>query len=167
MNIRILQESDAESYQKLRLDSLKVNPDAFGSTYERESKFSRETFEERLKPTKDKFVLGAFVSSELLVGIVTFVRENSIKTTHKGNIFGMYISPDLRGKGLGRTLLLELIKLVRDHDGLEQINLMVVSNNDPAKKLYESVGFETYGSERNALKFNGKYYDEDLMVFKL
>jgi RimJ/RimL family protein N-acetyltransferase len=79
----------------------------------------------------------------------------------------MYISPDLRGKGLGRTLLLELIKLVRDHDGLEQINLMVVSNNDPAKKLYESVGFEAYGAERNALKFNGQYYDQDLMVYKL
>jgi RimJ/RimL family protein N-acetyltransferase len=167
MNIRILQESDAESYQKLRLNSLKVNPEAFGSTFERESKFSIETFEERLKPTKDKFVLGAFVFSGSLVGIVAFVRENSLKTTHKGNIYGMYVSPELRGKGLGKTLLLELIKLVRDHDGLEQINLTVVSNNDSAKKLYESVGFEAYGTERNALKFNGQYYDEDLMVFKL
>ncbi|QGQ98046.1 GNAT family N-acetyltransferase [Paenibacillus psychroresistens] len=167
MNIRILQESDAESYQKLRLDSLIVNSEAFGSTYERESKFSIETFAERLKPTKDKFVLGAFTLNGSLVGIVTYVRESGLKTAHKGNIFGMYVSPEMRGKGLGKTLLLELIKWARDHDGLEQINLMVVSNNNSAKKLYKSVGFEVYGTERNALKFKGQYYDEDLMVFKL
>jgi RimJ/RimL family protein N-acetyltransferase len=167
MNIRVLQESDAESYQNLRLSSLQVNPEAFGSTYEREAEFSIETVEERLKTTKDKFVLGAFAISGSLVGIVAFVRENSFKTTHKGNIFGMYVSPELRGKGLGRTLLLELIKRVRDLDGLEQINLTVVSSNDSAKMLYESVGFEAYGIEQNALKFKGQYYDEDLMVFRL
>jgi RimJ/RimL family protein N-acetyltransferase len=79
----------------------------------------------------------------------------------------MYVSPELRGKGLGKTILLELINRVRDHEGLEQINLTVVSNNESAMKLYESVGFEAYGVERNALKFNEQYYDEDLMVFKL
>lgn len=125
MNIRVLQESDAEAYQNLRLSSLKVNPEAFGSTYGRETNFSIETVKERLKPTKDKFVLGLFAFSGSLVGIVAFVRENSIKTTHKGNIFGMYVSPELRGKGLGKTLLLDLIKRARDHDGLEQINLTV------------------------------------------
>ncbi|GEO27772.1 hypothetical protein AAC03nite_35570 [Alicyclobacillus acidoterrestris] len=48
MNIRILYESDAQLYQELRLRALKINPEAFGSTYEREVKFSLETVVERL-----------------------------------------------------------------------------------------------------------------------
>ncbi|GGI44949.1 hypothetical protein GCM10008018_09650 [Paenibacillus marchantiophytorum] len=63
MHIRILHERDAHLYQELRLSSLKVSPDAFGSTYEREVEFSLETVAERLKPTSGKFVLGAFDGS--------------------------------------------------------------------------------------------------------
>ncbi|MBO1514404.1 GNAT family N-acetyltransferase [Metabacillus bambusae] len=167
MNIRTLNESDAQLYQNLRLNALKINPEAFGSTYEREVRFSIETIVERLKPTKDKFVLGAFDDSGSLVGMVTFIRENNLKTDHKGNVFGMYVAPKSRGQGLGKALMLELIRKASNCDGLEQINLAVVSDNDSAKKLYESVGFEVYGVERNALKFNGKYFDEDLMVLNV
>ncbi|MEK3888058.1 GNAT family N-acetyltransferase [Bacillus sp. FSL K6-3431] len=164
MNIRILNESDALLYQEIRLSALKINPEAFGSTYEREVKFSLETVVARLKPAKDKFVLGAFDDGVSLVGIVTFMRESSLKTGHKGNIFGMYVTPEGRGQGLGKSLMFELIRMVKNYDGLEQINLTVVSENDSAKKLYNSVGFEVYGVERKALKFNGRYFDEDLMV---
>lgn len=167
MSIRVLHEPDAQSYQELRLSALKINSEAFGSTYEREVKFSPETVVERLKPTEDKFVLGAFDDRGSLVGIVTFMRENGLKTAHKGNVYGMYVAPEMRGFGLGKSLMLELIRKTRDYDGLEQINLTVVSDNDSAKKLYNSVGFEVYGVERNALKFNGQYFDEDLMVLKI
>lgn len=167
MIIHILKESDAQLYQELRLSALKINPEAFGSTYEREMKFSLETIIERIKPTKDRFVLGAFDDSGALAGIVTFMRENGIKTSHKGNVFGMYVAPESRGKGYGKLLMKELIDRARNCEGLEQINLAVVSDNETAKKLYKSVGFELYGLERKALKFNDQYFDEDLMVLKL
>ena len=57
--------------------------------------------------------------------------------------------------------------MAREMDGLEQVNLCVVSNNERAKKLYQSVGFEIYGTERNALKYNDRYFDEDLMALHL
>ncbi|HWJ77188.1 MAG TPA: N-acetyltransferase [Niallia sp.] len=167
MNIRILNESDAQLYQELRLRALKINPEAFGSTYEREVKFTHETVVERLRPTEDKFVLGAFGDRDVLVGMVTFMRESSSKTAHKGNIYGMFVTPEMRGQGVGKSLLLELIKQAKTCIGLEQINLIVVSNNDQAKNLYKSIGFEVYGVEKNALKFNGKYFNEDLMVLQL
>ncbi|OCT11599.1 acetyltransferase [Paenibacillus pectinilyticus] len=167
MNIRILNESNAQMYQELRLNALKINPDAFGSTFEREVLFTIETVIERIQPTKDKFVLGAFDDGGSLVGIVTFARENGLKTTHKGNVYGMYVSPKMRGLGVGKSLLLELISKARDCDGVEQINLTVVAANDSAKRLYTSLGFEVYGVERNAMKFNGQYYDEEFMVLRL
>ncbi|MGE7879153.1 N-acetyltransferase family protein [Peribacillus muralis] len=164
MNIRILQEYDAQIYQEVRLSALKLNPEAFGSTYEREAGFSLETVKERVKPTGDKYMVGAFDDGKSLVGMVTFVRESNLKIRHKGNVFGMYIAPDNRGQGLGKSLMSELISRARNCDGLEQINLTVVSTNVSAKKLYESLGFEVYGTERHALKDKGHYYDEDLMV---
>lgn len=167
MTIRILNESDAQMYQELRLSALKINPEAFGSTYEREVKFTLETVVERLKPNDDKFVLGALEDRNLLVGIVTFMRESSPKTAHKGNVYGMFVEPEMQGRGLGKSLLLELIRKAKNCNGLEQINLTVVSSNEPAKKLYKSIGFQVYGVEKNALKFSGEYFDEDLMVLKI
>ncbi|NRD80113.1 GNAT family N-acetyltransferase [Bacillus sp. BRMEA1] len=167
MNIRILNESDTQVYQELRLKALKVNPEAFGSTYEREAKFSVETVAERLKPNEDKFVLGAFENDTSLVAIATFMRESGIKTAHKGNIYGLFVTAEMRGKGLGKALMNEIISRARTCSGLEQINLTVVSDNEAAKNLYKSIGFQLYGVERNALKFNGIYYNEDLMVLTL
>lgn len=167
MYVRILLESDAEIYQKLRLNGLKNDPEAFGSTYDREAHFSIETIIDRIKPNDDKFVLGAFTEQDELVGIVSFVRESNLKTVHKGNIYGMYVSQEVRGRGIGKLLILELINKAKDCKGLEQLNLAVVSTNGAAKNLYQSIGFETYGIERNALKYNDQYYDEDFMTFHL
>ena len=167
MKIRILNESDARAYQEVRLSSLKINPEAFASTYEREVEFSLETIEERLEPVKNKFVLGAFDHNGSLVGIITFMRENGLKTSHKENIFGMYVVPETRGQGLGKMLMAELIKKAKNCNGLEQINLTVISGNNSAKKLYKSLGFEVYGVEKNGLKFNGQYFDEELMVLNI
>ncbi|UII54494.1 GNAT family N-acetyltransferase [Cytobacillus spongiae] len=167
MNIRILEESDAILYQQLRLGALQTNPSAFRSTYAREVHFSIETVAERIKPTKNKFVLGSFDSNGFLVGTVTFMREDQPRTAHKGNIFAMYVSPENRGKGIGKSLLVELIKHASILDGLELINLTVVSTNDSAKKLYETIGFNVYGTERKAFIHEGQYYDEDLMVLSL
>ena len=76
----------------------------------------------------------------------------------------MFVAPKARGQGVGKSLLLELIKMAKDCDGLEQINLTVVSDNAAARRLYKSIGFEVYGVERNALKYNNQYFDEDWMV---
>lgn len=167
MNIRVLQESDAQAYQELRLTGLQTNPEAFGSTYEREANFTLETIIDRVKPSKDKFVMGAFDNEGLLLGIAAFVRENGMKTAHKGNLFGMYVREEMRGKGVSKNLLLALIARASEIDGVEQINLTVVSSNEPAKRLYSSVGFQTYGIEHRALKYMGQYFDEDWMVLQL
>ncbi|WP_154665975.1 GNAT family N-acetyltransferase [Paenibacillus pinihumi] len=47
------------------------------------------------------------------------------------------------------------------------IYLTVISNNTAAKRLYDSGGFTVYGTERNALKYGDRYWDEELMVLQL
>lgn len=167
MNIRLLDAVDAEQYHALRLRGLTTNPEAFGSTYEREIGFTLSFVTERLSSTEDKFTLGAMDAAGSLAGIVTFVRESSLKIRHKGNVYGMYVAPEVRGQGVGRTLLLALLDRARSCSGLEQLNLAVISENAPARRLYQSLGFTTYGVEHHALKYEGQYWDEDHMVLKL
>lgn len=168
MNIRLLDDDDAEVYRDVRLRALKNAPDSFGSTYEKEVTRTVGDFIERIRHTKDQFTLGCFDDSNTLVGIVNFVRENMLKTAHKGNIYGMYIDPQFRGRGLGKALLFALIeRATKECEGLEQIHLTVVSKNESAKRLYTTMGFEIYGVEPHALKFDGHYFDEDLMVLRL
>ncbi len=44
------------------------------------------------------------------------------------------------------------------------VQLTVMSENEAARRLYRALGFVEYGVEKNALKQDGRYYDEVLMV---
>ena len=131
------------------------------------------TPEENLKapfPTKDRtdsFTLGAYVEN-ILAGVVSFVREGEDreKLRHKGFLSTMYVSKKFRGQGIAGELLEELIRRAKAIPGIEQINLIVISDNLRAKHLYEKFGFERYGTEQNSIKWGNKYFAEDLMVLR-
>ncbi len=167
MLLRKLTEEDTEALWNLRLRALQDNPEAFGSTYEETLQRGKESFRQRLRqPHEQTFFLGAF-AEESLVGMVGFYRENGLKSQHKGYIISMYTAPEQRGKGIGKALVAEAIAQTRKIQGLEQLLLAVVTTNDAARRLYRSLGFEVYGLEPRALKQDGQYWDEELMILRL
>ena len=74
----------------------------------------------------------------------------------------MYVRPRARKAGIGRRLAEAVIDHARQH--VELIQLTVVSGNEPARRLYASLGFIEYGIEKNSLKHDGRYWDEVLMA---
>lgn len=166
MEIRVLDEKDAEVCHQLRLQSLLDSPEAYLTTYEIQAARPIEKIREQLKPEDGKFTLGAF-QADRLVGMVTFVREFKPKIIHKGNLYAMYVAPEARGQGIGKKLVTELIQRASQLSGLEQINLSVISENAAAKALYASCGFEVFGIERNAMKAGNQYWDEENMALRL
>lgn len=167
MYLRMLISEDAEVYRGLRLQSLRLHPEAYLSSYESEKKLSIVTTRIRLEPSENNFTLGAFDGEEKLVGIVTFFRESRPKIDHKANVYSVYVDSDVRKQGVGRRLMVELIARARLLPGLEILNLTVTSNNVAAKRLYESLGFICYGTEPKAMKLGDEYLDEDLMILLL
>jgi ribosomal protein S18 acetylase RimI-like enzyme len=90
-----------------------------------------------------------------------------LKQQHKGRIFGVYVAAAARGKGMGRALVMALVERARQDPSLEQILLAVATCQNAAKQLYRSCGFETYGTEPNALKVGSRYIDEDHMILRI
>ena len=168
MIIQRLTDHDVEAFRELRLRALKENPEAFGASYEEVAAQHLSIMAQRLQPSDAaayNFILGVFDGA--LVGMVGFRREQSAKSRHKGVIWGMYVAGEARGRGVGRPLIGQAVAKARTQPGLEQITLAVVTTNEAARQLYLSLGFVVYGVEPRALKVDGRYLDEDLMVLSL
>ncbi len=165
MKFRCLTPSDAKDYQDIRLKGLKNNPEAFGSSYEEEKDQPVEKYMLRFQ-SNDSYTFGAFEDAQL-VGVITLFKERLHKLRHRATIVAMYVSPDKRGLGIGKTLMIEAIKVAKDLKGVEQIYLTVVTTNEPAKNLYVSLGFDVFGIEKKALKVDSTYFDEEHMVLFL
>ncbi|MFZ0369717.1 MAG: GNAT family N-acetyltransferase [Halobacillus sp.] len=162
MQVRELNGKDAEDYYELRLEALLTNPDAFITTYEQEKQRPDPLVKtaERLDSHSSR-TFGLFEDGTLC-GTATLVKETHPKFSHKGSIVAMYVSPGCRRKGGAALLLQEVINFSKAIE-LEVLHLNVVTDNTPAKKLYEKVGFQSYGVERKAIKIADRYLDEELM----
>jgi L-amino acid N-acyltransferase YncA len=58
----------------------------------------------------------------------------------------VYVRRDLRGQGVGRLLLGELVQLARDH-GFHSVIARVVGDHDASIALHRACGFEQVGRE--------------------
>jgi ribosomal protein S18 acetylase RimI-like enzyme len=160
--------SDVAQYWQVRNQGLKEFPDAFTTSYEEGVATAPEKLAKRFGGgNSDDFVVGAFSTSDKLLGCTGFEREKRSKQRHKGKVIGMYVIPDARGTGLGRKILASLLLEVKQLDGLEQIILSVTHSNEGARSLYIGMGFVTFGIERNAIKVGQNYYNKEFMALNL
>ncbi len=159
MTIRRLVPSDAAAFQALRLASLIDAAVAFGSSYDEEVSTPLESIAERLGPFPDRGIFGAF-DHAALVGIVGLGREGLRNLSHKAFIWGMYVLPAYRRRGLARELLAAAIAFAQSNPAIRQVNLCVNGSAAPAVQLYQSAGFHTFGVEPDAMLVHGALYDE-------
>ena len=158
--VRQLTAADAAAYRALRLEGFQNAPTAFGSSYEAESKQTVADFEGWMTRS---YIAGAWLSGRL-AGSASFYRLDSAKSAHRGNIWGVYVTPEARGHGVARALMDNVLAFARTQ--VKQVHLSVVTENASALRLYEALGFTTYGTEPRSLFVDGRYLDEQLMVLR-
>ncbi len=169
ITIRKILPHDTEQYYELRRTAFIDEPILFIESLEEFECRSLDDVRcqiEELSENKGSFLLGAFKKPNNLVGIIGFRREKSKRLDHIGFIWGLYVVSTARGLGLGKKLILETLRLANQIPGLEQVKLQMEAGNRTAKKLYESFGFEVWGTEPKAVKVDGVYYDDLHMILK-
>ena len=156
--IRPLTSKDAAAFQVLRLRSLRESPEAFGSSYDEEVSRPLTAVGERLDASLTphaRIVLGAFGDGNL-IGVVGCAQESRMKSRHKAVIWGMYVTPEARGHGVGRALLDRVVAEARSWPNVERLLLSAVERANAARALYLSAGFIPYGREVDAFRQSGK-----------
>ncbi|MEP7077287.1 MAG: GNAT family N-acetyltransferase [Acidobacteriota bacterium] len=160
---RRLQEGDGYAYRCIHLESLKVFPDNFGTLYQDQVNVPILLFETFIETgSKDNFMIGAFAEGEL-IGIAGVRREERPKTRHRGEIVQVFVKPAFHGQKIGETLVRKVIDAAFLLPGVESLELSAVADNSAARRLYEKVGFETYGIRNGYFKSGGNYTDQRFM----
>ena len=165
ITIRALTPADVEAYRAIRLEALRLEPDAFASSYEEESA-RPEIFRERLEGKFGGTTFAAFVGGEI-AGTAGGVREDRLKTRHKFLLVGVYVRPAYRGKGLGEKLVGRVLQFARELGDVAIVQLKVAIDNRAACALYERMGLSVYGIERRAIKIGERLIDEELRAIEL
>lgn len=156
--VRRIAAEEAELYKDIRLEMLRLNPESFGEAHGDALKKEIEFYEDRLK---GGYVAGCFKDGKIVATAGVYEPLEN-KKRHKAVLWGVYTTPEYRGQGIGRALCKNALDNVSE--AIELIQLSVVKGKDTALGLYKDLGFKEYGLEEKALKIDGQYYDEILMV---
>ena len=70
----------------------------------------------------------------------------------------VYVHPNARGHGLGRTLLTELCAEAERH-GLYKLTSRVFTDNEPSRAAHRAAGFEEVGIQRRHGKIDDQWKD--------
>jgi ribosomal protein S18 acetylase RimI-like enzyme len=81
-------------------------------------------------------------------------------------IWGVYVKPAWRGRGVGRAMLDVCAEWGREQ-GVLSVHLAVVTTNPDAIRCYAGCGFETFGLQPQVIRAHGRLYDMLLMVKRL
>lgn len=166
MTITRLDPSHAHSYRELMLRAYATHPDAFTSSHAQRAALPMQWWQSRLSHDTHNLevVFGYWVnaadqnpaltlgSDDLqLAGVVGVAYNQSDKTLHKAQVFGMYVDPQHRQHGIAKALLNVAMNHAKARAGVRILQLTVTQGNHTAHRLYETQGFTPFGIEPMAV----------------
>jgi len=163
--VRALTPADSRAYVALRREMLADAPWAFGADPDRDRGSDGPGIARSLAGP-EYAILGAFEEGRLIAAAGVF-REENVKRRHVAIVWGVYVTPGCRGRGLGRAVVAGAIDAARAWDGVEVAQLSVSERATAAHRLYESLGFATWGVEPRCLRVGGQAFDERHMWLSL
>ena len=132
--VRSVGPDDWEAWRDLRLRSLRDSPDAFGSTYERETGFSEILWRERLTQGPRVLVLEDGTPVALGGG---YPDDAGLM------VFGMWTDPAHRGRGHARAILDVVTGWAAERRLPVELHVALV--NPGARAAYAAYGFVATG----------------------
>jgi ribosomal protein S18 acetylase RimI-like enzyme len=141
LHLHVVHPDDWQSHRDLRLEGLRDAPDAFWFTYADEAVFEEADWRERIE--------GAWLvqarDEDGVLGSAGLGLHWEPERATEATLFGMYVTPRARGRGVGEALVEAVVEEARRR-GKTEIVLEVASENAAARALYERCGFVATGA---------------------
>ena len=130
-------------FKDVRLRALQDAPHAFGSTYAKESQFAELEWIKRVERWNGESGVGFLTLDQGTAwGIAgSFLDQNDAT---RARLLSMWTAPTHRQQGIGRLLVNDVLNWARGRNA-RTLLLMVTSNNEPAIRFYQRLGFTRTG----------------------
>jgi ribosomal protein S18 acetylase RimI-like enzyme len=144
MEVRRLREDEADLLRDVRLRALADAPWAFGSSHARELGHTPERWQQFADQVDSVIYVAA--GGDAAVGMA----GGFVPGGDAVQLWGMWVAPEARGRGLGRALVDAVLAWARKR-GAPAIALEVTDTEParPAALLYRSLGFAPTGERRS------------------
>lgn len=166
LELRIVRAAELPALRNLRRQALTEEPLAFAGT-PADDPLLRDDYDPALldRPGQSA-MLGAWREGEL-TGMTGLYRHAGSKYRHKLQLWGMYVAPVARGRGLAARLLAAAITLARSWPDALILQLCVHRESEPAWRLYTRAGFVQWGQEPGGFRHDGRLIDDRHLSMRL
>lgn len=167
MNIQISNPTldDWEGIKNLRLEALKTDPQAFGSSYEKELQQPDEQWKNGIEKTlgeNPQELLLIAKDGDQYIGMIGAFPKNE----NTWNIKAVYVTPNYRSKGVSKKLVAEMLSRIDSMENIQEVILSVNVMGEAAIKLYKNFGFEVFDTIKGVTFGDGQTYDKHEMVYR-
>ncbi|MBI3271050.1 MAG: GNAT family N-acetyltransferase [Planctomycetes bacterium] len=161
IEVRAARVEDAETLAAAEVETARVPGFLVSRPYE----LKREAFETRIRDlaAAGRYVVavedGRIVGHALLEPMPLEALRHVLRLT-------LVVHPGSRGRGIGRTLMADLLGWAQARPEVGKVELLVRATNDVAIRLYRRCGFVEEGRLRRRLRLpNGEYLDDLTMAW--
>lgn len=164
ITVRALTEDEWETYRALRLEALQESPEAFVADHDTEAAESEDFWRDRM----GRSVRLVAESEGDQVGVVSLGSAAETGSDNGGQLFGLWVRPDWRGRSVAANLVRQGARIAEDK-GLGQLFYWVGSDNGRAVAFASSFGFRPSDERRpmRVTKEGGEQEQEIALVMAL
>jgi ribosomal protein S18 acetylase RimI-like enzyme len=150
LELQLLEPADWGMLRAARLRALRDSPDAFASTYARESGWGESEWRQMF--TAATWVIAH--ESDTVIGLARSVQE--LERPAVRHVECAWVAPTHRRRGVFRALLYALTEMECRTAGVTYLLLWVLEDNFAAQRTYEALGFRPTG-RRQFLSAAGRF----------
>lgn len=141
VDVLVLAADDWKLWRRLRRQALADAPAAFGSTL---AEWSGEGDTEQRWRAR---LTSAGLNLVLLVGIESVGMVSALEVDADGEVelISLWVAPAGRRRGVGDEAVRRVVSWATDRRAARAVGLSVKADNEPARRLYERLGFQDIG----------------------
>ncbi|GAA3679548.1 acetyltransferase (GNAT) family protein [Yimella lutea] len=158
ITIRALGTDEWETYRSVRLSSLEESPEAFAASAAQEKDYDEDFWRTRLERSRRLIAQ----DGDDIVGVVS-VGDRSTDEARVGELFGLWVTPRLRGQGVAWKLVEAGVEKAKQ-ESYKFLLYWVGTDNGRAVAFASSFGFRPTDSRRPMKGATQDTQDDDEMA---